>query len=118
MAVPKPGLHVHIRKDRRTCLRRYFKEDFKTQHISCRYFLLKINTCDHYNDVGTRPYLESLFAKHMQTHACDPHNPYGEQAIEWKDSFQSPAAGDRRRPKLLRILRHHGTKLYSISFVA
>ena len=68
-------------EDRRTCLQRYFKEDFKvlnilTAHISCETSMLVIIT------TIWRQAIAGKLKKHVtQAYACDPQDLYGDQAL-------------------------------------
>ena len=53
------------------------KEDFKVLNISFANIFVKINNCDHYNDLDTKPIKYSLKAC-CQTCACNPYDLHGD----------------------------------------
>ena len=75
-----------------TCLRTCSKEGFKVVSIS----IAIMNTCDHYNYVKTKAFVETL-KTYSRTCPCDPYNLYKDKALRrLRSDLLNPKFGSQK----------------------
>ena len=70
----------YSRKDRRTCLQRCFKEDFKAVRISIEKVFCEISQLVIITRIRRPSYIHTAQNTCLQPCACNPYNLYGDQA--------------------------------------